>query len=151
MIIANTEIVAPPITDWGIVVKIDANLGINPAIRKTPAANVNTILLTTRFTVTIPTFWLYVAEGRPPKNALIMLVIPFALIPPDNSLSVASLSSPPIVKEEISPIAWTAFTMYIITIDMIALISNLTPKCIGATIWNQDAFLTASNWTIPKK
>ena len=56
--VANTEIVAPPMTHWGIVVKTEENLGIKPATSKTPAAKANTVLLTTRFTVTIPTFWL---------------------------------------------------------------------------------------------
>src|SRR5699024_2474830 len=56
VITANTDNVPPPITACGIVVNTAENLGINPAIKNTPAANTKTILFTTLLTVTIPTF-----------------------------------------------------------------------------------------------
>ena len=81
---------------------------------------------------------------------------PFAMIPPDNSLSVGSLSRPPIVVELKSPTACTEFTMYIITIVATAEPGNTNPPpSIAATAGinlgnvNQAAFATPSKLTIP--
>ena len=73
---ANTEIVAPPSTQYGIVVSREENFGINPAASNIAAASPITTRLTTFVVDTIPTFWLYVAVGSPPKNAQKMLLIP---------------------------------------------------------------------------
>lgn len=64
---ANTETVAPPSTQYGIVVSTEENFGINPAIRIIIAEVSNTLFATTFVEPTIPTFWLYVAVGSPPK------------------------------------------------------------------------------------
>ena len=66
----------------------------------------NTLLATTFVDATIPTFWLYVAVGSPPKNAQKILLIPYATIPPFSSSSVGILSRPPVVVAEKSPMAW---------------------------------------------
>ena len=58
VIMANTETVAPPMTLWGMVVSREENLGTKPATARITAAKANTARLTTRLTVTIPTFWL---------------------------------------------------------------------------------------------
>ena len=58
VMVAKTEMVAPPMTHWGMVVRMEENLGTRPATSSTPAARVKTARLMTRFTVTIPTFWL---------------------------------------------------------------------------------------------
>ena len=58
VMVAKTEMVAPPMTAWGMVVSTAANLGASPAASSTRAAKANTALLMTRLTVTIPTFWL---------------------------------------------------------------------------------------------
>ena len=58
VMVAKTEMVAPPMTAWGMVVSTAANLGTSPAASSTRAAKANTALLMTRLTVTIPTFWL---------------------------------------------------------------------------------------------
>ena len=55
---ANTEIVAPPRTHWGIVVSSAENFGKNPAISMITAARPRTQRLTTFVVVTMPTFWL---------------------------------------------------------------------------------------------
>ena len=66
---ANTDTVAPPSTQLGIVVKSEENLGISPAIKRIPAAIAKTLFATTFVEETIPTFWLNVAVGRPPNSA----------------------------------------------------------------------------------
>ena len=58
VMVAKTEMVAPPMTAWGMVVSTAANLGTSPAASSTRAAKANTALLMTRLTVTMPTFWL---------------------------------------------------------------------------------------------
>ena len=58
VIVANTEMVAPPMTLCGMVVRIEENLGTNPAMASTIAAKAKTERLMTRLMVTIPTFWL---------------------------------------------------------------------------------------------
>ena len=55
---ANTEIVAPPKTHCGMVVRRPENFGIMPAIIKMMAASPRTHRLMTFVVVTIPTFWL---------------------------------------------------------------------------------------------
>ena len=102
---ANTEATAPPSTHCGIVRSNAENLGIKPATSKIPAEVANTFLATTFVEPTIPTFWLNVAVGGHPKNALTILLIPYPMIPPFNSLSVGNLSIPPVVVAEKSPIA----------------------------------------------
>jgi hypothetical protein len=78
---ANTETVAPPSTQYGIVVSTEENFGINPAIRIIIAEVSNTLFATTFVEPTIPTFWLYVAVGSPPKNAQTILLNPYPTIP----------------------------------------------------------------------
>lgn len=58
VMVAKTEMVAPPMTHCGMVVSRAENLGTKPAISSTTAAKPKTTRLTTRLTVTIPTFWL---------------------------------------------------------------------------------------------
>ena len=53
---AKTEIVAPPRTHCGIVVKRAENFGTNPAIIRITAASPRTQRLITFVVVTIPTF-----------------------------------------------------------------------------------------------
>ena len=55
---ANTETVAPPSTQYGIVVSTEENFGINPAIRIIIAEVSNTHFATTFVEPTKPTFWL---------------------------------------------------------------------------------------------
>ena len=64
-----------------------------------------TNLFITLVIVTIPTFWLKVAVGRPPIKAESMLERPLPIMPPASSLSLGSLSIAPAVVAEISPIA----------------------------------------------
>lgn len=82
VIMAKTETVAPPSTQEGMVVKREANRGTKPAIRMITAARPSTQRFTTFVMVTMPTFWLKVAVGSPPKNAPIILATPFPIIPP---------------------------------------------------------------------
>ena len=59
----------------GATVSVFASIamtGINPAIRIIIAEVSNTLFATTFVEPTIPTFWLYVAVGSPPKNAQIV-------------------------------------------------------------------------------
>ena len=79
---ANTETVAPPNTQYGIVVNAAENFGKKPAIIIIMAAKPNTQRLITFVVVIIPTFWLYVAVGSPPKTAPIIFVMPYIIIPP---------------------------------------------------------------------
>lgn len=58
VMVANTEMVAPPMTHWGMVVSREANLGTSPATSRMRAARAKTARLMTRLTVTMPTFWL---------------------------------------------------------------------------------------------
>ena len=94
--------------------------------------------ITNRFTtfviMTIPTFWLNVAVGIPPNRPPSMQAIPFPIIPPHISFSVASRSRPPPAVEVKSPIASTDPTIHMIVIDMIEVSSNLMPKCSGVVI-----------------
>ena len=74
--VENTVMVAPPRTHWGMVVSSAANLGDTPASSKKPPAMAKTVRFTTRLVVTMPTFWEYVAVGRPPIRAARMLLVP---------------------------------------------------------------------------
>ena len=58
VMVANTEMVAPPTTHWGMVERMEANLGMKPATSMMRAARANTARLMTLLTVTMPTFWL---------------------------------------------------------------------------------------------
>ena len=53
---ANTETVAPPSTQYGIVVRTEENFGISPAMSRIAAAIPRTQRFTTFVVVTIPTF-----------------------------------------------------------------------------------------------
>ena len=55
---AKTDTVAPPRTQYGIVVNTEENFGTRPATRSTIAAVLKTLLATTFVDPTIPTFWL---------------------------------------------------------------------------------------------
>ena len=148
---ANTEATAPPSTHCGIVRSSAENFGIRPAMRRNVADIANTRLATTLVDPTIPTFWLYVAVGGHPKRALIMLLIPYPMIPPFNSLSVGRRSIPPLVVAEKSPIAWIEFTRNKIASGMIADTSKLTPNARGVGICTQPALESAEKSTIPKQ
>ena len=80
--VANTETVAPPSTQEGMVVSKEENLGRIPAINKIAADSPRTTRLTTLVVTTIPTFWLKVAVGSPPRSAPRILEIPYPKIPP---------------------------------------------------------------------
>ena len=82
---AKTDTVAPPSTQYGIVVKRDENFGITPAINRISAAPPSTQRLITFVVATIPTFWLYVAVGSPPRRENRILEIPYPTIPPCSS------------------------------------------------------------------
>ena len=58
VMVAKTEMVAPPMTHCGMVVRMEENLGTKPATARMMAAKANTARLMTRLTVTMPTFWL---------------------------------------------------------------------------------------------
>jgi hypothetical protein len=55
---AKTDTVAPPRTQYGIVVSSDENFGISPATSRITAARPSTQRFTTFVVATIPTFWL---------------------------------------------------------------------------------------------
>ena len=74
--VENTVTVAPPSTHCGMVVRMAANLGDTPASSKNTPVRANTVRLMTLLVVTMPTFWEYVAVGRPPKRAVRMLLAP---------------------------------------------------------------------------
>ena len=131
---ANTEMVAPPSTHCGIVVRSAENFGTNPASRIIPAASPNTTRFTTFVVATIPTFWLNVAVGNPPKKEPKIFVIPYPMIPPESSLSVGSLSNPPPLVAERSPMACTELIMKRITRVITADVSNFIPTYIGLGI-----------------
>ena len=103
----------------------------------------------TLFTVTIPTFWLYEATGRPPKKAPITLMIPWPMIPPDSSLFVGRRSMPPRVVEDRSPMVWTELTIYMMAMETQAAGMNWISKWPGSGAWNQPAVWTLSKLTIP--
>ena len=103
--VANTETVAPPSTQEGMVVSKEENLGRIPAINKITADSPRTTRLTTLVVTTIPTFWLKVAVGSPPRSAPRILEIPYPKIPPFNSVSVGMRSMEPVVVAEKSPMA----------------------------------------------
>ena len=84
-IMANTDTVAPPSTQEGTVVSRAENLGISPASTIITAASPRTTRFTTFVMMTIPTFWLKVAVGSPPKRESMILMIPFPMMPPDIS------------------------------------------------------------------
>ena len=89
---ANTDIVAPPSTHNGIVVRSAENLGISPAIRIIIPASPRTALFITFVVVTIPTFCENVAVGSPPSAAPSIFEIPYPMIPLLSSSPVGSLS-----------------------------------------------------------
>lgn len=139
VMMAKTDRVAPPITAGGIVVRRLDSFGISPDINIMIAAVENIFLLITLFIEMIPTFWENVAVGRVAIKAPNILVIEKADSPPWSSLALGSLSYPPIVVEDISPIPSIEVTINIITKENIADGSNFIPKCIGLTNENQLA------------
>ena len=150
VIVAKTVTVAPPNTHWGILINIDENLGTKPATIITIDANIKIPLFIALFIVTIPTLELKVATGIQPNKAPNIPDTPFPIIPLDISSSVADLFIAPLVVADKSPIACTEFTIYITTIDIIAVALKLNPKCKNLGIWNQLAALTSVKETIPK-
>ena len=58
VMVENTDKVAPPMTHWGMVVRREANLGMNPATSRISEAKANTERLMTLLMVMMPTFWL---------------------------------------------------------------------------------------------
>ena len=147
---AKTETVAPPRTHWGIVVRSAENLGINPAARSMNAVSAITFLFTTFVDDTIPTFCEYVAFGRPPNNDDNIFDAPNPIIPPLSSLAVGSLSMPPIVVADISPIACTALIAKRMENARVDENSNRIPN--GAIFGSAktEASLIAFRSTIPK-
>ena len=74
--VENTATVAPPSTHWGMVVSTAENLGTTPASSRNPPVRANTHRFTTLLVATMPTFWEYVAVGRPPSSAVRILLTP---------------------------------------------------------------------------
>ena len=146
----KTETVAPPRTHWGIVVRRAENFGTSPAIRSISAVRANTRLFTTFVVETIPTFCEYVALGSPPKRADAIFDNPYATIPLFNSFPVGSLSSPPIVVADRSPIACIALIANKIEKEAMAENSNLTPKGMKRGRENQLESPILDRSTIPK-
>ena len=72
----NPAAVAPPSTHCGMVVSTAENFGMIPASSKNAPVSAKTLRFTTLFVATIPTFWEYVAVGRPPSSAVRMLLTP---------------------------------------------------------------------------
>ena len=134
----------------GIVVRIAENFGLSPAIRINTPARPRTLRLTTFVIETIPTFWLKVAVGSPPKKDPMMLAMPFPIMPPLISASSGSRSSPPVTVAVRSPMASMEVTIYMMDIDRIALSSNFIPKYIGIVNCIQLAVPTESKLTIPR-
>ena len=79
-----------------------------------------------------------------------MLLAPYPMIPPFSSSSVGSLSIPPMVVAEKSPIAWIELTRNRIASGRMAEISNFMPNASGIGIWNHPAEESVEKSTIPK-
>ena len=60
----------------GMVVRMAENLGTTPASSRKPPVMANTHWFITLLVATIPTFWEYVAVGRPPSSAVRTLLTP---------------------------------------------------------------------------
>ena len=146
---ANTVRVAPPSTHWGTLVRKAENFGSIPAIPNIMAARAATQRFTTLVVVTIPTFWLKVTLGSPPKKAPMILLSPNPRIPPRSSLSVASLSIPPMVVAVTSPMACRELMANSRPIATQDETSNSIPKCIIFGRANMPARPTALKSTIP--
>ena len=101
-----------------------ASFGNKPAIIIIIAPVAIANLLTTLVMATRPTFWLKEVFGRTPNTAASEEPSPSHITPPESSLSVASLPSPPSVIPEISPTVSTAVTTNIMQIGTIAFASN---------------------------
>ena len=93
----NIMIAAPPRTDSGIAAIIPPSFGNKPDKIKITPATVPTCLLIIPVKATSPAFCEYEVFGIALKIDAKVVPSPSAIIPPDNSLSVASLSAPPIV------------------------------------------------------
>ena len=147
---AKTDTVAPPSTQYGIVVKRDENFGITPAINRISAAPPSTQRLITFVVATIPTFWLYVAVGSPPRRENRILEIPYPTIPPCSSWSVGIRFIPPLVVAEKSPIAWMELIANRRPIATQAEGSKRIPKWSGLGTWKRAASWIGEKSTIPK-
>ena len=147
--VANTPMVAPPITGCGIDVSSAANLGSKPPASKTRAAMVNTTRFTTLFSAIMPTFWPYVTVGMVPNSAATAPTAPVATIPPESSASVASRSRPAEDTAESSPMTCTTLTIETTPIMAQAAGSKtiLYGKIVGSA--NQAAVPTPERSTIP--
>ena len=74
--VANTETVAPPSTQEGMVVSREENFGRIPATNRITADRPSTTRFTTLVVTTMPTVWLKVAVGSHPRSAPIIFEIP---------------------------------------------------------------------------
>ena len=147
--VANTPIVAPPITGCGMDVSTAAHLGSRPAMSKMAAASVKTMRLTTLFSAIMPTFWPKVAVGTPPKKPDSIPTRPLAIRPPEIWLSVAGVSSAADDTAANSPMTCTALTMATTPTTAHAAGSNTrrwAPRAGGA---NQLAVAMAEKSTMP--
>ena len=104
VIIAKTEIKAPPSTGAGIEANTEPNLGKKPQMTKTLAPKAIHHLLTTLVIATSPTFWLNYVIGKQPNTEDNELTKPSQAIEPEVSLVVASLFKPEDASADVSPI-----------------------------------------------
>ena len=142
----NIITAAPPSTLCGIIEISAASFGNRPhAIRKIPPVAIEK-RFTTLFMATRPTFWLKEVFGRTPSSAAKEDPRPSHITPPESSLSVASLPSPPSVIPEISPTVSTAVTINIMHIGTMAFASNTHLTGIISGTANQDALATLSQF-----
>ena len=137
---------APPRTDCGIMEINAASFGHSPHRIKKIAPVDNANRLTTFVIVTRPTFWLNEVFGSTPNNAANEDPSPSHITPPESSLSVASLPSPPSITPEISPTVSTAVTINIIRTGSMALRSKTGFTGINFGISNQEAAATLSQF-----
>ena len=139
----NIITAAPPSTDCGMIDINAPSLGIRPHNIRNTAPDASAILLTTLVIATRPTFWLNDVLGSTPKSAASDEPKPSHITPPESSLSVASLPTPPTITPDISPTVSTAVTTNITSTGSIALKSNtgLTGINLGIAIHLASATL----------
>ena len=111
VMVPKTEMVAPPMTGCGIMVRTPATLGTKPATAKMAAAKAKTQRLTTLFETMMPTFWPKAEVGMPPKKDETIETVPWAMMAPESSFSSGRRSSAPSVAAERSPMSWTLAMM----------------------------------------
>ena len=111
VMVPKTEMVAPPMTGCGIMVRTLATLGTKPAMAKMTAAKTKTNLLMTLLETMMPTFWPKAEVGMPPKSEDTMETVPWAMRAPESSFSSGRRSMEPRAAAERSPMSWTLAMM----------------------------------------